>query len=164
MEATDVGRGVHRARGEGDAVWSMGSLFEIRLDGRDTDGQLGIAEVTPPPGTATPLHVHTRESEVFHVLEGELDYEAGGELHHLTAGSTMWLPRGVPHRFRIRGEQAARLLAIVVPGRLLDLYREVGVPATSRTLPAHPDPDEFGRWARVAPTYGLEVLGPPLDA
>ena len=158
-----VGTAVHRAAGEGQAVWAMGSLFEIKLDASDTGGALSLAEVTQPPGIATPLHVHTREAEVFYVIAGNLDYEAGGHLHHLTAGSTMYLPRGVPHRFRIRGDSPARILALTAPAGLMDLYRRVGVEADERTPPAVPDPGEIARWAVVAPQFGLDVLGPPLD-
>jgi quercetin dioxygenase-like cupin family protein len=158
------GHGVHTPAGSGTAIWAMGSLFEIALSPEATGGTIGLAHVTQPPGIATPLHRHQREAEVFHVLAGSLRYEAGGVVHELSPGSTMYLPRGVPHRFRITGSEAARLLAITVPAGLLDLYTEVGVPAETRTLPAHPDPAEFARWGEVAPRYGLEVLGPPLEA
>lgn len=151
---------VHRISGE--AIWAMGSLFDIKLDASETDGRLGIAEVTQPPGIATPLHLHANEAEVFYVIEGILDYEAGGELHHLEPGSTMYLPPRVPHRFRIRGDSPARILAIVTPGGLFDLYRQVGLPAERREIPSDPDAAEFGRWGAVAPSFGLEVLGPPL--
>lgn len=140
----------------------MGSLFEFKLDSTDTSGGVELAEIIQPPGIATPLHSHQREAEVFYILEGLVDYEAGGELHRLEAGSVMYLPRAVPHRFRIRGDVPARILAIVSPGGLFDLYRRVGLTATSRTLPADPDPAEFARWGEVAPAFGLEVLGPPL--
>jgi quercetin dioxygenase-like cupin family protein len=159
-----TGHAVHTPAGAGTAVWAMGSLFEIALSPAATGGTIGLAHVTQPPGIATPLHRHQREAEVFYVLAGSLRYEAGGVVHELTAGSTMYLPRGVPHRFRITGSEAARLLAITVPAGLLDLYTEVGVPAETRNLPAHRDPAEFARWGEVAPRYGLEVLGPPLEA
>lgn len=155
-------RGVHRAAGESEAIWAMGSLFELALDAADTGGTIGLAQVTQPPGIATPLHRHTHEAEVFHVLDGTLDYEAGGQLHHLDVGSTMYLPATVPHRFRITGDAPARLLVITVPAGLLDLYRDVGIPADARGIPPHPDPGEFARWTSTAPRYGLEVLGPPL--
>lgn len=142
----------------------MGSLFEFRLDADETSGEIELAEVTQPPGVATPLHRHDRESEVFYLIEGMIDYEAGGEMYHLEAGSVMFLPRAVPHRFAIRGDTPARILAIVSPGGLFDLYRKVGLAATTRTIPDDPDPDEFARWGRVAPEFGLEVLGPPLPA
>jgi quercetin dioxygenase-like cupin family protein len=161
MGATELAR--HRTTGEGEAFWAMGSLFEMKLQSGETGGSFGMAEVTQPPGVATPLHVHTCEAEVFYVLEGMLSYEAGGELHKLAAGSTMYLPMGVPHRFRITGDSPARILAMVLPGGLLDLYGQVGVPAASRSIPTSPDPQEFARWGTAAPEFGLEVLGPPLE-
>lgn len=150
----------HVAADEGAAVWAMGSLFEMKLEPGDTGGALGLAVVQQPAGVATPLHRHTREAEVFHLLDGRIRYEAGGVEHELAAGSTMYLPIGVPHRFVVVDD--ARLVAIVTPGGLLDLYTEVGVPATERIVAPLPDPGEIARWNSVAPRYGLEVLGPPL--
>jgi quercetin dioxygenase-like cupin family protein len=156
---------IHRTAGQGEAVWAMGSLFEIKLGNEDTDGALTAMEVTQPPGIATPLHLHRNEAEVFYVLAGTLDYEAGGQLHQLTAGSLIWLPKGVPHRFRITGDSPARFLGLGLPGGIDQLYRTVGVPAERRTLPgAYPDEPEIARWHKAAPTHGLEVLGPPLPA
>jgi quercetin dioxygenase-like cupin family protein len=100
---------IHRTAGQGEALWAMGSLFEIKLGIEETDGALTAMEVTQPPGIATPLHVHHREAEVFYVLAGTLDYEAGGQLHQVSAGSLIWLPKGVPHRFRITGDSPAPL-------------------------------------------------------
>lgn len=140
----------------------MSSLFEFKLGSAETSGTLELAEIIQPPGVATPLHRHEREAEVFYILDGLVDYEAGGELYRLEAGSVMYLPRSVPHRFRVRGDEPARILAIISPGGLFDLYRRVGLTATTRTIPADPDPDEFARWGDIAPTFGLEVLGPPL--
>jgi mannose-6-phosphate isomerase-like protein (cupin superfamily) len=89
-----TGHAVHTPAGAGTAVWAMGSLFEIALSPAATGGTIGLAHVTQPPGIATPLHRHQREAEVFYVLAGSLRYEAGGVVHELTAGSTMYLPRG----------------------------------------------------------------------
>jgi quercetin dioxygenase-like cupin family protein len=143
----------HVPAGEGTAIWAMGSLFEMKLEPGDTGGALGMALVCQPAGVATPLHRHTREAEVFYLLDGRVRYEAGGVEYDLTAGSTMYLPVG-----------DARVLAIVAPGGLLDLYSAVGVPATERAVPSVSDGDEITRWNRAAPRYGLQVLGPPLNS
>lgn len=155
-------RPIHRPAASGDAIWAMGSLFEMKLSASETGGAIGLAEVTQPAGIRTPLHVHHHEAEVFYVLDGRLRYEAGGRLHELGAGSTMYLPSGIPHRFAI--DEDARILVFAAPGGLLGLYRQVGLPAGERTVPAHPDPRELERWGQHAPDFGLEVVGPPLDA
>ncbi|KQT89128.1 hypothetical protein ASG49_15015 [Marmoricola sp. Leaf446] len=156
---------VHRT-GQGPGTWAMGSLFEHLVGAQQTDGLLGMSLVTQPPGTATPLHRHTAEAEALFVLEGRVDYRAGEELHELADGDFLYLPLGVPHAFRIRGQRPARLLSLTVPGGLMGLYDEVGVPASELRLPGpgegRPVPQEIGRWNEVGPRYGLEVLGPPL--
>ena len=53
-----------------------------------------------------------------------------------------------------------------VPGGLLRLYDEVGVPAAAMRLPGEgegrPMAEEIGRWNEIGPRFGLEVLGPPI--
>jgi quercetin dioxygenase-like cupin family protein len=110
MGGQDGGAGLRRPAGDGDALWVMGGLMELKLHDEETAGALAVLEVTQPPGIATPLHVHHREAEVFYLIEGTMDYEAGGELHRLSAGSLIWLPRSVPHRFRVTGQTPARFL------------------------------------------------------
>ena len=165
MESSSV---VVHHRGQGPGTWAMGSLFEHLVSADQTDGRLGMSLVTQPPGTATPVHRHTREAEALLVLEGRVDYLAGEELHHLGDGDFLYLPLGVPHAFRVRGSTAARVVSLTVPGGLMGLYDEVGVPADDLRLPGPGEgrsmPEEIARWNEVGPRYGLEVLGPPLPA
>ncbi|MGD0375645.1 MAG: cupin domain-containing protein [Streptosporangiaceae bacterium] len=155
-----------RGPGEGPATWALGSLFERLASPAETAGSFGLSLVTQPAGTAPPLHVHTREDEAFYLLDGNLTYSADGQPYRLSAGSFIYLPRGIPHTFRVTGSRPARFLALVTPGSLLTLYDEVGRPAEQRELP---EPDEqllaadIGRWIETSPRYGLEVLGPPLS-
>jgi mannose-6-phosphate isomerase-like protein (cupin superfamily) len=157
---------VHRPKHEGRAIWAMGSLMEVKLGPDDADTGFGVMEVTQPPGIATPLHVHHKEAEAFYVLEGSMAYEGGGELFHLEQGDFLYLPMNVPHRFRITGDIPARLLALMSPAGLSNLYAEVGTPALERRLPDPPqDADvaaEIAHWNEAGPRYGLEVQGPPL--
>lgn len=156
---------VMREPGSGRGTWAMSSLFEHLLESPPGTGRMGVALVTQPPGVATPLHRHTREAESFYLLDGRMDYRAGEQDYDLHAGCFLYLPAGLPHAFRIRGDQPARFLAIVEPGGLLHLYNEVGIPATELRLPG-PDgqtPEaEIPKWLEVSPQYGLEVVGPPI--
>jgi quercetin dioxygenase-like cupin family protein len=155
---------VYRPAGSAPATWAMGSLFERIATPRET-GSLDIAVVTQPPGVATPLHRHTREAEAFLLLEGTMTYRAGEETFRLAAGDFIYLPRGIPHAFRVTGSNPVRFVGFADPGGLLDLYDEVGIPATQRRLPGDdglPLDVEIPRWNEVAPRFGLEVVGPPL--
>lgn len=155
---------VMREPGTGRPVWAMNSLFEHLLDAGE-GAEFGAALVTQPPGTATPLHRHTREAESFFVLDGRLDYRAGEEMFELYEGCFIYLPRALPHAFRVRGDRPCRILAIVAPPGLLGLYDEVGVPAPEHRLPdgdGRPLEEEIARWNETGPRYGLEVVGPPI--
>jgi quercetin dioxygenase-like cupin family protein len=156
---------VHRA-GEGPGTWAMGSLFEHLVSADQTGGSIAMSLVTQPPGIATPLHRHTHEAEALFVLEGEIEYRAGETTYELTGGAFLFLPLGLPHAFRIRGDTPARFLALTTPGGLMGLYDEVGVPAAGMHLPGDGEgrsmEEEIGRWNEVGPRYGLEVVGPPL--
>ena len=101
--------------GEGPGTWAMGSLFEHLLTASESEGLLGISMVTQPPGIATPLHQHTNEAEAFLVLEGRVSYRAGDETFELDDGCFIYLPRSVPHAFRIRGTTPARFVAFTAP-------------------------------------------------
>lgn len=173
MDTTPAPQVVMREPGGGRGTWAMSSLFEHLLEGPESGGALGMALVTQPPGVATPLHRHTREAEAFYLLEGRLDYRVaagpddGSEArdYELYAGCFMYLPQGLPHAFRIRGDSPARFLAITAPGGLLALYDEVGLPAAELRLPGEdgqPPEVEIPKWVEVGPRYGLEVVGPPI--
>lgn len=154
-----------REPGTGRGTWAMGSLFEHVLEATQCEGRLGVAVVTQPPGIATPLHRHSNEAEAFFVLEGRLSYRAGDEQFEMYEGCFIYLPQNVPHAFRIRGDQPAKILALTAPGGLLQLYDDVGIPATEMRLPGADGltPEvEIPRWAEVGPRYGLEVIGPPI--
>ncbi|MEO8518137.1 MAG: cupin domain-containing protein [Dermatophilaceae bacterium] len=155
----------HRPAGTGPTTWAMGSLFEHLLSSADSAGALGMALITQPPGTATPLHRHTNEAEAFFLLDGLMTYRAGEEIFHLSTGDFIWLPAGLPHAFRVTGSTPVRFLGLTAPGGLMALYDEVGIPATERRLPGVdglPMGEEIARWNEVGPRYGLQVVGPPL--
>ena len=65
MDENAAGNGsvLVRGPGEGPGTWVLGSLFERLASGEETGGGFGLSLVTQPPGTATPVHIHTAEDE-----------------------------------------------------------------------------------------------------
>jgi quercetin dioxygenase-like cupin family protein len=156
-----------RGPGEGQATWALGSLFERLASHRETAGTFGLSLVTQPPGAATPVHIHTQEDEAFYVLDGNLTYSADGQIYRLSPGSFIYLPKGLPHAFRVTGDEPVRFLGLVLPGPLMDLYDEIGRRTEQHQLP-EPDEQVLGadiqRWIEASPRYGLQIVGPPIPA
>src|SRR3954447_5502822 len=100
----DTGPGpVRRVGGSGARTWALSAHVEALLAAGQSGGLLGAAVVNQPVGTATPLHLHTREAEAFFLLEGEKTYRAAEETFLVEAGDFVWLPAGIPHAFRVTG-------------------------------------------------------------
>jgi len=65
------------------------------------------------------LHVHHADDEAWHVLEGTLTFRLGDRQVEAPAGTTVFVPAGVPHDYAASPE-STRYLIILTP-RLRDL-------------------------------------------
>ena len=117
-----------------------------------------------PEGFSPPRHTHTREDEVFVVEDGDLCFDIDGRRLLAGPGTSVFMPRGVAHTFRVQSA-TARVLGIMTPGDFESLFRELGVPATRRTLPAPGTvPFDVPRVMTDQRRRGTEVVGPPMTA
>lgn len=103
----------------------LGTVTRVLLDGKQTHGAFALVEVIVPPGAGVPPHVHSREEETFHVLEGELELWCGGHTVRLRAGDTFFAPRGIPHSPKTVGEITARILVTLTPAGFERAFREL---------------------------------------
>lgn len=151
-----------RAEGEGDAVWFNSDLFTFKATADETGQALTLFEELSQRGRVTPLHLHPNADETFWVIDGEIRVHVDGAESTLTRGGVASVPRGMPHAVLVTSETAL-LLTIVTPGckELEMFFREVGQPATERTLPpSAPLPME--RIRAAAMRHGsVVILGPP---
>lgn len=147
-EASDVDR----------YLWVGGSTMSVVLDADDTQGQFALIDQRGVSGDATPLHRHLNEDEAFYVLDGEIVAVAGDDERRAKAGSALFLPRGLPHAFKITSA-SARLLVIAVPTGFDTFVREAGIPFDGQA----PEMWEFDLDRAVDPARaaGIEILGPP---
>jgi mannose-6-phosphate isomerase-like protein (cupin superfamily) len=97
------------------------------IDAADTDRRVSVLEHTVAPQVlAGPLHFHTREDEYSYVLEGRLGALLGDEEVFAGPGDLVFKPRGQWHTFWNPGEVPTRILEIITPAGLEDLFRELG--------------------------------------
>ena len=139
-----------------------GGVVSILIDGSETGGAQALIETTQIPGAEPPLHVHEREDETFYVLEGNLSVWVGGQVHHLQAGESIFLPRGIPHTFRIKSP-TVRGLNFISPAGFEQWFRELGTPADSFELSTDLPPmtEELQRKsAELSAKLHVQIVGP----
>jgi quercetin dioxygenase-like cupin family protein len=149
------------APGEGSAHWFLENRMVLKATVESTGGAFGLVESLIAPGAAPPLHVHYAEDEAFYVLEGELTFQCGDRTARATAGSFVFLPRGVPHGFVVESDTPARMLTLLVPGGGERIFVEAGRPAEGPGLPPATPPDN-PTLKRLAQKYGNDIVGPPM--
>jgi mannose-6-phosphate isomerase-like protein (cupin superfamily) len=116
------------------SMWYKGSLTTNLADKNNTNGAFCLVEAILVPGNEPPPHVHSREDELFYVLEGEFDVYVGADAFKVDTGACIFLPKGTPHAFVIRSPRL-RLLTLFTPAGLEDAFRGLSVPAQRLDLP-----------------------------
>ena len=127
-----VGEPESRQSGEERLVFG-GVTIVIRVTADQTGGALSVMEEVPPM-VDTPLHVHSREDELFYVLAGEHIITLGDEEHRLGPGEALLAPRGVPHAQRRVEPGVGRQLLVLTPGGFEQFFRDLAAAERDGTL------------------------------
>jgi mannose-6-phosphate isomerase-like protein (cupin superfamily) len=136
--------------------------MQIHLSGEQTGGEFSLIGATMPPGGDGGLHVHTREDESVHLLEGCLEAAIGEETFTMRAGQTYFAPRNIPHRLKNTGVVPARALVINTPGTFDRFVQMAGTPVSQdASTPRFPDPEQIQRLLRLAEEFGIRILAAP---
>ena len=145
---------------QGEALWFAESLLTYKTTGEQTCGQLALAEVHAPRGAGSPNHRHHHEDEAWYILDGELTFWLGDEQRTAAAGTFVFGPRGVAHRFRVDSDEA-RFLLLVTPAGFEDFTRTCGWPAAAMTMPPSDlPPRDAPVLAAAVQRHGLDILDP----
>lgn len=148
------------------ALWFLNSRVVIRRPSASSPDRLSVAEHWLPFGDSPPLHVHHREDEIFHVLEGVVRFRVADQEVVVEAGQSALAPSGAPHTFRIESEAGARVLVMAPGDDFEGLVREVSSPAERDGLPppSVPTTAEIQGLAEACERHGITLLGPPMAA
>lgn len=146
---------------EGRALWHLNALLNFKALGAETGGQFWALEGLADRQLAVPLHSHSREDEVWYVLEGEIAFTVGSRSQVAGPGSFVYVPRHTPHTLQIKSE-TARWFGVGIAGQLDQWFFETGEPAPTLTLPPVPaSPPDMNVIVTSLKAYGTDTLGPP---
>jgi len=140
--------------------WFLGTLNRVVASASDTGGAFGLMEQWATRGFSPPLHVHHREDSAIFLLDGAMTLRLGDDESTLAADGFAFLPRDVPHTFRVDSDEA-HFLEWVSPGGFEQFHVDASDPAPSATVPP-PGPPDIGRVIAAIGPYGAEIVGPPL--
>lgn len=136
--------------GEGVTFDILGIPTVAKFNADDTSGAYLLSEQIVPPGMGVPPHVHTREDEIFFVLDGEVEFLAGERVIIGRAGDIVHAPRDVPHSYRAVGDNPAHMRFVAIPGGLEGMFRELA------TWP--PGPPDMVQLGELCGRYGIRFL------
>jgi len=94
----------------------FGLDMKILLTTETTGGATSVLMGWHKPGEGPPDHVHFDQEEMFFILEGTYELTVDGQTTMAGAGTMVFIPRNVIHRFKNVGDTTACLLDWSLPG------------------------------------------------
>ena len=142
----------------------VGDTYTVLWSGKETAGRYCLIEMQVPVCGGPGPHRHDFE-EMFHILEGEIEFTFRGEKHTVKAGQTVNIPANAPHFFTNTAGKGARMLCMCTPAGAEEFFLAIGERVQSRTAPAPEMSDEkkaefLKKAERLAPQYQTELLKP----
>ena len=116
-----------------ELLWFNNTLVAIHVSSTAGEDGICVVEHRMPYGDSPPLHVHRREDEVFHILNGRLRFQIDGRERIADAGETVIAPKGLPHTYRVESREGANTLTITRGADFETLLRQAGRPPNSRS-------------------------------
>ncbi|WP_228236262.1 cupin domain-containing protein [Allomuricauda sp. M10] len=128
----------------------LGDIQTHKLIGAETGSQIVEWVSNVEPGVGIPPHIHTKEDEIFRVIEGEVEIMVGGKTTLLKAGDIAFAPRDVPHAWTVVGTEKAKMIASAFPAGIEIMFEELA------TLPA--GPPDFAKVAEICAKQGISFV------
>ena len=135
-----------------------GIVMKCLLSGEQTAGQFCLFENTSDGNTKTPIHVHARDDETVYVIEGELTAVSDGQPRRLTAGESIFLPRGIPHQLINMSGNPGRYILIGSPALFDRFLKEAGRELRPGEAAGPPTPEDIERLREASPRFGITLL------
>lgn len=153
----------------GGEVVMQGPLGVItKIPGTATDRVISVVEHPVAARILVPPHVHQDHDEWSYILEGRIGARVGDEEFIAETGSYILKPRKIPHVFWNPDDRPARILEIITPSGLEEMFARFGAlgargeltPQTMAATAAEYGSTMFMDWVPdLISRYGLTMLG-----
>jgi mannose-6-phosphate isomerase-like protein (cupin superfamily) len=135
-----------------------GIVMKCLLSGEKTAGQFCLFENRSGGNTKTPIHVHARDDETIYMIEGELTAVIEGRPQRLTAGESIFLPRGIPHQLVNVSGNPNRYILVGTPALFERFVEAAGHELQPDEVVGPPTPAEIDRLRAASPKFGITLL------
>jgi len=142
----------------GKHIAIAGDINSILASKNDTNGTYSVVEAKVFPTGGPIPHIQTREHEGFYILEGEITFTVDEKEIIAKPGTFVNVPPNVTHSFKNQTNQLAKILIILAPGGLENLFVEVGDEVSDPTIQPPPmSAEKMKKFTDVISEYGVEI-------
>ena len=136
---------------EGRSIDLGNFTMSVKATADETSSAFTLLEAAEPVGFGPPMHIHHDAAEAFYVLAGEYVIFLEDRQFTCTAGSFIYIPRGLRHGFRVGGVPS-RKLNLYSPAAMVGYFDELSAAITAEQRSTGLD--------AIAGRHGMEVVGP----
>ncbi|MEM7092003.1 MAG: cupin domain-containing protein [Actinomycetota bacterium] len=94
----------------------------VRTSSEDTGGSYAVLDWSAAPDSVVPIHHHEGYEETFVMLSGLLEVTLGSTTTTIGPGQSVHVPQGASHSYRTLPDTPARMLLIIRPAGLEELF------------------------------------------
>ncbi|MBA2268446.1 MAG: cupin domain-containing protein [Nitrosopumilus sp.] len=116
--------------------------FRIVLSGNKTGGKYSLLEIlfSAEKENEIPLHLHSRETLIIYILEGNFSFRYGNEKIVGNQGAVLKFEKDIPHSYKKTGKTPGRLLILFIPAGFENFFKDVRLNQSEMKLSGEEDP------------------------
>jgi quercetin dioxygenase-like cupin family protein len=127
---------------------------DVKISGKDTNGQLAVFDYIGNEKAGVSLHVHHEQDEIFTIIEGEYLFHVGDEKIKASEGDTIFAPRKIPHTWVQLSEKGRLIYSFQPAGKMEEFF------VAMSALKAPPTKEQM---KTLEEAHGMSSLGPGLS-
>jgi quercetin dioxygenase-like cupin family protein len=105
------------------------AVVKIKISKRQGAASMSVLTSTVPTNDAIRIHKHLNEDEIFFIRQGTGLFTLGESEHPVSAGSIIFIPKGIWHGLKNTGTEEIATVFGYSPAGSEDFFKELGTAA-----------------------------------